>query len=145
MTMSDDFLFPPPAPQPAPEPPRVIPTEAHAKLARNLDTALDVHHAAMSANLPDVPLGDKRLMVESANSTLKASFAVDRSALRARRENSIEVVMLRIYFTKKLKNIPLDPEDELKLRSTPRGKLEAALGERGLAEYDEFEWETPPP
>jgi hypothetical protein len=129
-----------PAPQPAPAPTLATEGEAHSKLQRNVDLALDVHQQAMRANLPDVPQGDKRLMVESAHATIKAALATDRTALKARQENTIEIVMLRVLFARKLHGMRSKPEDEEKLRTAPRVKLELALGARGLAEYDELKW-----
>ena len=114
--------------------------DAHNKLQRNVDLALDVHQQAMRANLPDVPQGDKRLMVESAHATIKAALATDRTALKARQENTIELVMLRVLLARKARGLWIKPEDEEKFRTAPRAKLESALGARGLAEYDELKW-----
>jgi hypothetical protein len=121
-------------------PPRVIAVEAHTKLARNLDLALDVHQQAMSASLPDVPQGDKRLMVESAHATVKAALATDRTALRARQENTLEIVLLRVLFARIKRGMWVKPEDAEKLRTAPRAKLETALGARQMIEYDTLEW-----
>jgi hypothetical protein len=132
---------PPAAPVPAdvPEPPRAVAAEPYAKLKRNLDLALDVHKQALSASLPDVPASDKRLMVESAHATVKA-LATDRTAVKARQENTLELVMLRVLFARKRHGYASKPEDEEKLRTAPRTKLETSLGARGLAEYDALKW-----
>ena len=134
----DEVLYP--APKPAPESPLVSDSEAHAKLKRNLDMALDVHKQAMSATLPDIPGGDKRLMVESANTTVKAALATDRTALKARSDNILERVLLRVIVVRKYHGREVAPKDVERLRATPRAELEAALGQRWLKEYDRMEF-----
>jgi hypothetical protein len=127
-------------PVPSPAPTLATEGDAHNKLQRNVDLALDVHKKAMDANLPDVPQGDKRLMVESAHATIKAALATDRTALRAHQDNIMELVMLRVLFARKLHGYAIKSDDEEKLRSAPRLKLEAALSARQLAEYDALKW-----
>lgn len=113
-------------------------SDAHNKLQRNVDVALDLHYEFMMADPESA--GDKRLALESANTTIKAALATDRTALKARQENTIELVMLRVLFARKMHGIASKPEDEEKLRTAPRAKLETAIGVRGLAEYDTFKW-----
>jgi hypothetical protein len=141
--MNDYDLFDKALPPRPPPPPPTLASEgeAHQKLKRNLDLALDVHNQAMRAELPpDLPAGEKRLMVETAHVTVKAALATDRTALRARQENTLEIVMLRILFARKQRGYPIKPEDEERLRTAPRAKLEIALMPREVAEYDQLEW-----
>jgi len=129
-----------PAPQPAPEPAQTIGEEANAKLKRNLDMALDVHQQAMSATLPDVPVGEKRLMVESAHMTVKAALTTDKTALKARSDNVLERVLLRCLFAAHRRGRTLNEADRERIKNAPRKDLEAALSPRQLAEYDRTEW-----
>jgi hypothetical protein len=115
-------------------------SEAHAKLKRNLTLALDVHKAAMSAELPDIPVSDKRLMVETAHVTVKAALATDRTALKARQDNTLELVFLRVLFHRKRLGYELAAGDAERLKTAPRAQLETALGARQLVEYDEMEF-----
>ena len=66
-----------PAPQPTPPPAPTLATEgdAHNKLQRNVDLALDVHHKFMTTE-PETA-GDKRLALEAANMSVKAALATD--------------------------------------------------------------------
>ena len=114
-------------------------SEAHVKLKRNLAVALDVHHDAMTLDLPNVGVGDKRLMVEAANMTVKAALTTDRTALKARSDKTIERVLLRLLFLRKMRGFDLTDDDVKMLRSAPRAELEAALGPK-LADYDKLEW-----
>jgi hypothetical protein len=127
-----------PAPQPEPDP-ALVSEEAHAKLKRNLSIALDVHKAAMEATLPNIEIGNKRLMVEAANMTVKAALTTDKTSLKARSEKTIERVLLRLLVIRILHGCENRPEDEKKLRSTPRPELEAALGPKLLATYDKMD------
>lgn len=122
-----------------PSPP-VLATEgdAHNKLQRNVQLALEVHHKLMSAEPENA--GDKRLALEAANMSVKAALATDRTALKARQENTMELFMLRVLFSRKRLGYDIRTEDEIKLRTAPRVKLESALGARGLAEYDTLKW-----
>ena len=131
----DEVLYT--APKPAPESPLVSDTELHAKLKRNLDLALDQHHNFMTAE--QVTAGDKRLALEAANITVKAALTTDRTALKAKSERTIERVLLRLLVIRILHGRENRPEDEKKLRSTPRPELEAALGPKLLATYDKME------
>ena len=121
-----------------PEPdPTLVSEEAHAKLKRNLDLALDRHHDFMTAD--QVTAGDKRLALESANMTVKAALTTDRTALKAKSEKTIERLLLRLLVIRILHGRENRPEDEKKLRSTPRPELEAALGPKLLATYDKMD------
>ena len=134
---------PPAAPLPADEPEltRAVAAEAHAKLKRNLDLALERHEEILSQPLAEeTDVRNKRLVAEVATATVKAALATDRTALKARQENTIEIVMLRVLFQRYLRAMEIKPEDKEKLRTAPRAKLEIALGARGLAEYDELKW-----
>ena len=114
-------------PTPKPEPdPALVSEEAHAKLKRNLDLALDRHHDFMTAE--QVTAGDKRLALESANITVKAALTTDRTALKAQSDNVIERVFLRMLFYKKVYGRDMTAEDLNRLKTTPRAELEAALG-----------------
>ena len=124
----------------SPPPPILTSSEAHAKLKRNLDMALDVHQQAMSATLPDVPVGEKRLMVESAHATVKAALATDKTALRARSDNTLERILIRCLFYARRFGRTLSEADRERIRCAPRKDLEAALSPRELAEYDQTEW-----
>jgi len=124
-------------------PPLTTATEAHEKLKRNLDQALDWHSAAMAGELPDLPAGDKRLGQESANMTVKAALTTDRTALKARSEGIAERLALRTLFHRKRLGRELSPAEEAELRSTPRKKMEAAMGDgpgapRLMAEFDKM-------
>jgi hypothetical protein len=127
-----------PAPQPAPAPTLASEGDAHNKLQRNVQLALEVHHKLMSTE-PETA-GDKRLALEAANMSVKAALATDRTALKARQENTMELFMLRVLFSRKRLGYEIAPLDEEKLRTAPRAKLESALGARGLAEYDDLKF-----
>jgi hypothetical protein len=123
---------------PKPEPdPTSVSEEAHAKLRRNLDVALDRHHDFMIAD--QVTAGDKRLALEAANTTVKAALTTDRTALKAKSEKTIARVLLRLLFVRKSRGLELSPEDAKMLKSAPRAEIEAALFPRQLAEYDRME------
>lgn len=125
----------------SPPPPTLVSdTEAHAKLKRNLSIALDRHKEIMDFELPDIPAGDKRLALEAANMTVKAALATDKTALKARQDNTIARVLLRLLFYRKLRGREMGPDDLKRLQTAPRVELEAALGPRALAEYDQLEW-----
>ena len=75
--------------------------EAHAKLKRNLDLALQRHEERLSQPLAEeTDLRNKRLVAEVANTTVEAALATDRNALKARQQNTIEIVMLRVLFAR---------------------------------------------
>ncbi len=78
-------------------------------------------------------------MVESANTTVKAALATDRTALKARSDNILERVLLRVIVVRKYHGRG-SPKDVERLRATPRAELEAALGQRWLKEYDRMEF-----
>jgi hypothetical protein len=140
----DIFDEEPPAahlPADEPEPPRALVAEAHAKLKRNLDLALERYEEILSQPIAEeTDVRNKRLVAEVATATVKAALATDRTALKARQENTIELVMLRVLLARKSRGLWIKPEDEEKPRIAPRAKLETALGARGLAEYDELKW-----
>lgn len=94
----------------------------------------------MDFELPDIPTGDKRLALEAANMTVKAALATDKTALKARQDNTIARVLLRMLFYKKLRGRELGLEDLRQLKTAPRAELEAALGPRALQDYDQLEW-----
>jgi hypothetical protein len=121
---------------PKPEPDPTVSEEAHVKLRRNLDLALNRHHDFMTAD--QVTAGDKRLALEAANTTVKAALTSDRTALKARNEKTIERVLLRLLFLRRQRGYALSAEDEKMLKTAPRAELEAALGSK-LKEYDEME------
>lgn len=124
---------------PAPPPTLAAEGEAHSKLKRNLDKALEVHLQAMSASLPgDITAGDKRLMVESAHATVKAALATDRTALRAKQENTLELVFLRVLFHRWRMGMEVSPTDAQRLVTAPRAKVEAAIGSKMMVEYDKI-------
>ncbi len=113
--------------------------EAHAKLKRNLSMALEVHKQAMAQELQGEG-GDKRLALEAANTTVKAALTTDRTALKARADNTIERVLLRAIVVRAYHGRDVTPDRVKQLKSTPRAELEAALGQRWLAVYDNMEW-----
>jgi hypothetical protein len=135
--------MPDPFDRPQPELPRFVESEAHELLKENLTLALGVHRQAMTGKLPaNLPIGEKRLAVESAHTTVKAALQTDRAALRARQENTMEIAMIRIWFAGVTLGEKLEPVDLEKLRATPRAKLEAALGQRQMQEFDEIRWDA---
>jgi hypothetical protein len=121
-------------------PPLTSDAEAHTKLKRNLAVALDVHNEIMTFRL-DAPPADKRLALEAANATVKAALATDRAALKARQDNALERVFLRLLYYRKVMGKELKPQDVKQLQTAPRKELEAALGQRELETYDHMEWE----
>jgi hypothetical protein len=134
-----DLLRPPLQPAPESEPAPTTGEEAQAKLKRNLSLALEVHKDAMTGQLVGEG-GDKRLALEAANTTVKAALTTDRTALKARADNTIERVLLRLIVVRKYHGRENAPELVKKLHATPRAELEAALGQRWLKEYDRMEW-----
>ena len=94
-----DTLRPAPQPTPPPAPTLASEGDAHNKLQRNVQLALEVHHKLMSAEPENA--GDKRLALEAANMSVKAALATDRTALKARQENTMELFMLRVLFSRK--------------------------------------------
>ena len=133
---------PPAAPVPAdePEPPRAVAAEAHAKLKRNLDLALERHEEILSRPIAEeTDARNKRLVAEVATATVKAALTTDRSALKARADNTIERVLLRAIVVRRYHGRDVSPEQVKKLKATPRAELEAALGQRWLKEYDRME------
>ena len=87
-----------------------------------------------------VTAGDKRLALEAANITVKAALTTDRTALKARADNTLERVLLRAIVVRRYHGRDVPPERVKQLKATPRAELEAALGPRWLAEYDRMEW-----
>ena len=119
-----------------PEPPRAVASEAHAKLKRNLDLALDVHKQAMQFELPETDAGSKRLAVESATATVKAALTTDKTALKARSDNnSFKRVLLKLLFLKVQRGDALPPDRLKLLTSASREEIEAALGPL-IRDYD---------
>ena len=113
--------------------------EAHAQLKRNLAVALEVHRDFMVAERETA--GDKRLALEAANMTVKAALTTDRTALKARQENTLERLFLNCLFQWKRMGRPLKPEESERLRTAPRAEIEAALvSPRQIAEYDAMEF-----
>jgi hypothetical protein len=131
-----------PAPQPAPDSEFAPSTgeAANAKLKRNLNLALERHKDIMSLDIgPESPVGEKRLVLEAATATVKAALTTDRTALKARSNNTLERVFLRLLFIKLQMGRAVKPEDVTKLKTAPRKELEEALGPL-LADYDRMEW-----
>jgi len=134
---------PPAAPLPAdePEPPRAVAAEAHAKLKRNLDLALERHEEILSQPIAEeTDVRNKRLVAEVATATVKAALTTDRTALKARQDNTLEIVMLRVLFHRKRMGLELEPKYVERLKNAPRAQLETALGPRQMAQYDQLEW-----
>jgi hypothetical protein len=124
-----------------PEPTRAVATEAHAKLKRNLDLALERHEEILSRPIvEETDVRNKRLVAEVATATVKAALTTDRTALKARQENTMERLFLRYLFVKRRNGASLTLDQVVKLRSTARPELEAALGPKFMAEYDQLEW-----
>ena len=107
--------------------------EPHAKLKRNLNLALDKHEELMSM-VPE-SVGDRRIILDAATATVKAALTTDRTALKARSEKTIERVLLRLVFLRKIGGYAVGAEDEKMLKTAPRAELEAALGPR-IADFD---------
>jgi hypothetical protein len=134
---------PPAAPLPAdqPEPPRAVAGEAHAKLKRNLDLALERHEEILSQPIrEETDVRNKRLVAEVATATVKAALTTDRTALKARQDKTLEILFLRVLFVAKSMGKELSARDLEKLKTAPRAELEAALSPRFLAEYDRMEF-----
>lgn len=117
-----------------PEP--IVEGEAHVKLKRNLDLALDRHKEIMADELQGVPHQTQRLIADVATATVKAALATDKTALKARQDNALERVFLRVLFHRKRRGDILDHEETERLRTATRIDLEASLDARQLAEYD---------
>lgn len=134
---------PPASPRPAdePEPPCAVAAEAHAKLKQNLDLALERHGEILSQPIAEeTDVRSKRLVAEVATATVKAALTTDRTALKARADNTIERLLLRAIVVRRYHGRDVPPERVKQLKSTPRAELEAALGPRWLAEYDRMEF-----
>ena len=134
---------PPAAPLAAdePEPPRTVAAEAHAKLTRNLDLALERHGEILSQPIAEeTDVRNKRLVAEVATATVKAALTTDRTALKARSDKTIERVLLRAIVVRRYHGREVAPEYVKQLKATPRAELEAALGQRWLVEYDRMEF-----
>ena len=115
--------------------------EAHAKLKRNLDLALERHEEILSQPIArETDVRDKRLVAEVATATVKAALTTDKTALKARQDNTMARVLLRLLFYRYLRGLPLSPEYVQQLKTAPRKDLEAALAPRELAKYDGLEW-----
>ena len=122
----------------APTPILTSETEAHAKLKRNLAKALDRHNELL--DLPLETAGDKRIVHDAATATIKAALATDKTALKARQDNTMARVLLRLLFYRRYRGLPLSDEHLAQLRNAPRKDLEAAMSARELAMYDRLEW-----
>ena len=133
-TDNDPFALPP-------EPPVVAESAAHEQLKANLDLALGVHRRAMSAELPNIPTADKRLMVESAHVTVRAALQTDSNALRARENNVLELVLWRVVFERIRRGLPVKDEDRERLRNAPRSRLEQAFSPRQMLQFDKMKWD----
>ena len=118
----------------------LIEGEAHVKLKRNLHLALDRHEQIMRDELQEMPQQAKRLIAEVATATVKAALTTDRTALKARQDNSLERVFLRVLFHRKRLGYALSEKEAERLRSASRAEIEASLGPRQLAEYDAMEF-----
>ena len=127
---------------PTPPPPTLASDgEAHAKLKRNLNKALERHSEILDIPIvADMPIGDKRLVHDAATATLKAALTTDKTVLKARQDNTMERVLLRLLFYRYLRGLALSPEYVHQLRTATRKELEAALAPRELAKYDGLEW-----
>jgi len=136
-----------PAPQPAPP---TTEEEAHTKLKRNLDLALERHGEILSQPITEeTNARDKRLAADVGASTIKAALTTDKTALKARQDNILELVMLRVIFHRKRMGLEIEPKHVELLKNAPRAKIEAALGQgpggpRQLAEYDDMMAGRPP-
>jgi hypothetical protein len=120
-----------------PEPPRVAATEAHAKLKRNLDLALERHKEILSpAIAQETDVRNKRLVAEVATATVKAVLTTDRTALKARSDNITDRTLLRLLFIRYQRGLPVRPEHLERLWTAPRAEIEAALWPKHLVEYD---------
>jgi hypothetical protein len=120
-----------------PEPSRAVATEAHAKLKRNLDLALERHEEILSQPIAgEIDVRKKRLVAEVATATIKASVTTDRTALKARSDNIIARVLLRAIFTRLVAGLPTREEDLARLKGASRKEIEASLFPRQLEEYD---------
>jgi hypothetical protein len=81
----------------AEEPPRIVADGPHAKLRRNLDLALDRHAEILAkAITPESDASDKRLVAETATATVKAANSIDRTALAARQDDTLKLVLARM-------------------------------------------------
>jgi hypothetical protein len=115
--------------------------EAHEQLKLNLSQALKLHKQIMNFELPpETTAGDKRLAADAANATIKAALTTDRTALKARQDNTLERLFLRVLFIAKSMGKELSSRDLDRLKNAPRAELEAALSPRFLAEYDRMEF-----
>jgi len=115
--------------------------EAHVKLKRNLSLALDRQHEFLGAPVtPEMPVSEKRMVLEAAGATVKAALATDRTALKARQDNTLELVMLRVLFHRKRLGYELEDKYLERLKTAPRAQLEIALGPRQMMQYDQLEW-----
>lgn len=123
-----------------PSPTLAIEGEAHEKLKRNLHLALDLHGDIMEGAQVAENASDRRLMAEVATATVKAALATDRTALKARRDNTLERLVLRVLFHRKRLGYDMAPRDLEELKNAPRVELEAALSPRWMAEYDQMEF-----
>ena len=125
-----------------PAPPKALvadDTEAHIKLKRNLLKALDRHDEFLSSELsPDMSVGDKRMVLEAATATVKAALTTDRTALKARQDNSLELVLLRALFHRKRLGYGMTANDDERLRNASRGQLEKALNSKQMETYDQL-------
>jgi hypothetical protein len=129
-----------PAAQPTynePEPPRVAATEAHTKLKRNLDLALERHEEILSRPIAEESdVRSKRLVAEVATATVKAALTTDRAALKARSDNITDRTLLRLLFIRYQMGLPVRPDHLERLWTAPRAEIEAALWPKQLVEYD---------
>jgi hypothetical protein len=134
-----DALHPAPKPEPEPDP-TLVSEEAHAKLKRNLTKALDRHDALMDLPIdgPAATAGDKRIVLEAANATVKAALTTDRAALKAKSDNILYRVLLRAIFIRLESGRSNTPDRLNMLRTASRTDLEAALGKK-IADYDRME------
>ena len=112
-------------------------TEAHSKLKRNLSKALDRQDELLDG--PTTTVGERMVIASVAATTVKAALSTDRTALKARADNVIEQVLLRAIVVRAYRGYEVRPEDVRRLKATPRGELEAALGPKWLATYDKME------
>jgi hypothetical protein len=141
LTVSDSDLFDMTWPAPPPGTTLASEGEAHEQLKLNLKQALNLQKQIMGFDLsPDLTASDKRLAADAANATVKAALTTDRTALKARQDNTLERVFLRVLFHARVMGRELSPKDLERLKSAPRAELEAALSPRSLAAYDRMEF-----
>lgn len=111
--------------------------EPHAKLKRNLVKALDRQDELLDSDTSTI--GGRMVVAGVAATVVRAALTTDKTALKARSDNTLERVLLRLVFYRKLLGRETSPDELKRLREAPRAEIEAALGPR-IADYDRMEW-----